>query len=114
MTETPDERAKRWSESANELHDDVMKWQLRRDPQWWKVRFGDLIKKYNIEAATLRKDPPLVQFMLVGQVYSYMVYPAAKSFTFVPNKPESDDAKSLFAEMLEEGIITESEVNYEY
>jgi hypothetical protein len=100
---------------AQELHDEILKNNLRTDPQWWKVRYSDFKKKYQFERFSSCKNPPMFSFWLHGNYYMYMVYDKSTKFSPSLNSTkETPDVKNLLHDLVESGIIEENgAVNYE-
>lgn len=112
---TDETQAEKTKREVDEIVRGIMKISLQLDPRWWKVRFLDLIEKYKVESAHLRKDPALVQFTIGGQQYTYMKFDGVAGFRYVSKAVETPESTELFEEMAIAGIITkEGEVNYEY
>lgn len=100
---------------AKQLRDEIMKNNLRTDPRWWKVRFLDFIKKYNIKKAILTKTPHSFWLeMEDGRVFEYIGVPDALYFVKdLDSAYDPELMKGILADFQEAGILGDGVVNYE-
>lgn len=110
--ETFSERIER---EATQLCDELMRNNLRTDPQWWKVRFNDFVKKYSIKKAILTKTEHSIWLEMEDErVFDYVGLPAQGIFVKDLNSAYDPELmKSIFTDFQEAGILGEGVVNYE-
>jgi hypothetical protein len=100
---------------AQILHDEILKNNLKTDPNWWKVRFIDFRKKYNIKKAILTKTPHSFWLELEdSRVFDYLGLPDNGCFVKDYNcayDPALMDM--IMTDFKEAGILGDGVVNYE-
>jgi len=100
---------------AKQLRDEIMKNNLRTDPRWWKVRFLDFTKKYNIKKAVLTKTPHSFWLEMDDErVFDYIGIPEKGIFVKDLNSAYDPGLmKRILADFQEAGILGEGKVIYE-
>lgn len=100
---------------AKQLHDELIRNNLRTDPQWWKVRFIDFVKKYHIKKAVLTKTPHGFWLeMDDGRVFDYLGLPDEGYFVKDLNSAYDPELmKNVLVDFMSAGILGDGEVRYE-